>query len=223
MSVSGVPLALGSVAVLVAASAASGRMGSAATRPMIFDGMTLEIDEDLADRAESAWETYAGRYLGARATEVPTRAHYRTLAGKLQADARRRAPRNEMERAERGRLERAAETLFQLADHVDQFRSGMAGPRAPRRLNKGDRVRVKGRVPFVGLEEGKTYEVHLTDTLSGVPMVTFRKVDEAGRATKYAVGPFEAKGVHAHLKPMDYEGIAGGLVVERIAPLALPG
>ena len=88
MSVSGVPLALGSVAVLVAASAAAGRMGSAATRPMIFDGVTLEIEEDLADRAESAWETYASDYLGGHAAEVPTRAHYRTLAGKLQAGVR---------------------------------------------------------------------------------------------------------------------------------------
>ena len=222
MSVSGVPLALGSVAVLVAASAASGRMGSAATRPMIFDGVELHIDEALAEKAEHAWETYAHAHLGGHAAEVPSRAHYRTLAGKLQAEARRRAPRTAMERSEKARMESASETLFQLADYADQFRRG-TGPRVPRTLNRGDRVRVRGRVPFTGMEAGRVYEVHLTDTLGGVPMVTFRKVDETDRATKHAVGPFAAKAVYAFLKPMDDASIGGALIVERIAPLALPG
>lgn len=222
MSVSGVPLAIGSVAVLVAASAVTGRTGSAATRQMVFDGVTLEVEEDLAERAESAWESYASSYLGTRAAEAPTRAHYRTLAGKIQADARRRAPRTAMERSEKARMERAAETLFQLADYADQFRRG-TGPRVPRTLNRGDRVRVRGRVPFTGMEAGRVYEVHLTDTLGGVPMITFRKVDETDRATKHAVGPFAAKAVYAFLKPMDDASIGGALVVERIAPLDLPG
>jgi len=189
---------------------------------MIFDGVTLEIDEELADRAEGAWESYARHYLRGHAAEVPTRAHYRTLAGKMQADARRHSPRTATERTQKARMERAADALFQVADHADQIRTG-AGPRVPRTLNQGDRVRVRGRLPFVGLENGRVYEIHLTHTRGGVPMITFRKVDEMGRATRYEVGPFETKGVLMYLKPMDDTSVAGALLVERIAPLSLPG
>lgn len=222
MSVSGVPLALGSVAALAAVATVSGRMGSASTRTMIFDGVSLEIEEDLADRAEAAWETYAWTYLGPKSAEVPSRAHYRTLAGKIQAEARRRTPRTMAEQAAVRRMEDAAEVLFQVADHADRIRRNMS-PRVPRELNHGDRVRVSGQVPFAGMEVGKIYEVHLTTTARGVPTVSFRKVEESGRVSRHTVGPFPAAPVHAHMKPMGYTGPAGALVVERVAPLELPG
>jgi len=187
----------------------------------VFDGITLEVDEKIADGAEGAWSSYAEVYLPDHAYEAPTRAHYRTLAGNLQRAARRTAPRNQMERQEKARMERAADALFLFADYVDGFRSGTM-PRKPRELNPGDRVRVVGRVPFAGMETGKVYEVHLTATERGVPTVTFRLVDSTGRASKHSVGPFRAASVHAMLKT-DEGGPGGGLFVERIAPIDLGG
>ena len=221
MSEIGVPLTLGAVALLAAVGAVANRSGSAATRMSVFDGITLEVDEDLADASEGAWSTYAEMHLPDYASQAPTRAHYRTLAGKLQRIARHTAPRTQRERMEKARMERAAESLFLFADYVDGFRGGTM-PRKPRELNAGDRVRVIGRVPFKGMETGKVYEVHLTATDRGVPNVSFRLVDSAGRASKHSVGPFRASSVHASMKHEE-GGPGGGLFVERIAPIDLGG
>lgn len=224
MSVSGVPLALGSVAVLVAASAASGRMGSAATRPLIFDGMTLEIDEDLAERAEHAWSAYAARHLGARAKDIPTRAHFRTLANRLQADTNRRAPSNATQRAERDQREKAAASLREFADYVDSFRTTKVGTDQPRDLKRGDRVRAWGLLPRAwNLESGRVYEVHLTPTAKGMPMITLRKVEESGRVSRHEAGTYLLKDLRGYLKNKGYSGIGGALVFEHADPMDLPG
>lgn len=221
MSEIGVSLTLGGVALLAAAGVVASRSGSAATRMSVFDGVTLEVEERQADAAEGAWSSYAELYLPDHAYEAPTRAHYRTLAGNLQRTARHTTPRTQRERDEKARMERAAEALFLFADYVDSFRSGTM-PRQPRELNAGDRVRVIGRVPFAGMETGKVYEAHLTATDRGVPTVSFRLVDSAGRASKHSVGPFRASSVHASLK-RDESGPGGGLFIERIAPIDLGG
>ena len=221
MSEIGVPLALGGVALLAAAGVVASRSGSAATRMSVFDGITLEVEEKQADAAEGAWSSYAELYLPDHAYEAPTRAHYRTLAGNLQRTARHTTPRTQRERDEKARMERAAEALFLFADYVDSFRSGTL-PRKPRLLNAGDRVRVLGRVPLKGLETGKIYEAHLTATAGGVPTVSFRLVDSAGRATKYSTDAFPAKFIHSMLT-YDENKPGFSLFVERIAPIDLGG
>lgn len=221
MSEIGVPLALGGVALLAAAGVVASRSGSAATRLSVFDGITLEVEEKLADASEGAWMSYAEMYLPNYASQAPTRAHYRTLAGHLQRIARHTAPRTQRERDEKARKERAADSLFLFADYVDSFRGG-AMVHKPRLLNAGDRVRVLGTAPLEGMDTGKVYEAHLTATAGGVPTVSFRLVDSAGRATKYSTGAFPAKFIHSMLTYNEKQP-GFSLLVERIAPIDLGG
>ena len=217
----GAMLTLGSVAALAAVSLMR-QSGSASTQTTVFDGVSLEIDEALAEAAEHAWATYAEAYLPDAATEVPTRAHYRSLANRLIRDARRTQAKNAHDTRRFAAMERAARALGLVADAADQFRRGRL-PSAPRTLNPGDRVRVRGRVPFAGLETDRVYEVHETPTREGVPMIEFRIVDALGRPSRHSLGPFRASGVHAMLKPMDDPSLGGALILERVAPLKLEG
>lgn len=196
--------------------------GSRTTRTSIVDGVGLQIDERLADAAERAWGIYAAEFLPDHAEEVPTRAHLRTLANRLVSAARRRQARTVDERSELTRMDRAAQTLESIANLVDGVRGG-ALPNRPRNLNRGDRVKVRGKVPFAGMESGKVYEVHETMTRGGARVVSFRLVDTLGRASKHEIGPFRAGAVDAMIKPFGDEGIGGALVVERIAPVDLQG
>jgi hypothetical protein len=223
MSVSGVPLALGSVAVLVAASAVSGRVGSAAMREIVFDGITLQVEEDMAERAEYAWMAYAARHLGPRAKDIPTRAHFRTLANRLQAETHRRAPSTAAQRGERDRMEQAAASLQEFADYVDSFRTTKVGTDRPRDLKRGDRVRARGRLPFAGLEDERVYEVHLTPTAKGMPMITLRKVEESGRVSRHEAGTYPLKELRGYLQHKGYTGLGGALVLEHADPMDLPG
>ena len=224
MSVSGVPLALGSVAVLVAASAVSGRVGSAAMREIVFDGITLQVEEDMAERAEYAWMAYAARHLGPRAKDIPTRAHFRTLANRLEQENHRRAPSNTAQRGERDRMEQAAASLREFADYVDSFRTTKVGTDQPRGLKRGDRVRARGLLPpDWGLEDGRVYEVHLTPTAEGMPMITLRKVEESGRVSRHEAGTYPLKELRGYLQHKGYTGLGGALVLEHADPMDLPG
>ena len=223
MSISGVPLALGSVAVLVAASAVSGRVGSAAMREIVFDGITLQVEEDMAERAEYAWMAYAARHLGPRAKDIPTRAHFRTLANRLQAETHRRAPSTAAQRGERDRMEQAAASLQEFADYVDSFRTTKVGTDRPRDLKRGDRVRARGRLPFAELEDERVYEVHLTPTAKGMSMITLRKVEESGRVSRHEAGTYPLKELRGYLQHKGYTGLGGALVLEHADPMDLPG
>jgi hypothetical protein len=224
MSISGVPLALGGVAVLVAISAVSGRVGSAAMREIVFDGITLQVEEEMAERAEYAWTTYAARHLGPRAKDIPTRPHFRTLANRLEQESHRRAPSNTAQRGERDRMEQAAASLREFADYVDSFRTTKVGTDRPRDLKRGDRVRARGALPpDWDLEDGRVYEVHLTPTAEGMPMITLRKVEESGRVSRHETRMFALKDLKGYLKKKGYPGMAGGLVFEHADPMDLPG
>jgi hypothetical protein len=225
MSIPGVPLALGFVSTLAVGAWFSPR-GSAShdedMREIVFDGITLVVPEELANRSERAWWNRVEIYLPDHASDVPRRAHYRTLANRLQVAARRAKAKNQSEADEKARMEADARWLTQLADAADSVRGGRL-PGKERELHPGDQVRARGNLGLKGITDGTAYVVHLTPTKSGAPMVTFRVVDALGRPSRHEVGPFRMGAVESFLKPADYAGPGARFILESIAPGDLEG
>ena len=223
MKVCGSVYALGAVAALAVAGSIAKRGGSAnAMRIHNIEGISLEVPEDIADRAESAWQMHARRLLREQgAAAQPTRAHYRTLANLLEVEVRRRAPRTREERTRHTAQLAEIRALREIAAAVDMLRGGRAPSGRPRKLNPGDVVRARGRVVLKGIREGDAYMVHLMPTRSGEQQIVFRRLDALGRPSQTQVGPFPAASVQAFVVPPDALGM--GLVIESIAPTLLEG
>lgn len=223
MKVCGSMYALGAVALLAVAGSVSKRGGSAnAMRIHNIEGISLEVPEVTAERAESAWQNHARRLLRQQgAATQPTRAHYRTLANHLEAEVRRRAPRTRDERSRHAEMLAEISALREIAAAVDMLRGGRAPSGRPRKLNPGDVVRARGKVVLKGMREGDAYMVHMTPTRSGEQQFVFRRIDALGRPSQTQVGPFPVASVQAFVIPPDALGM--GLVIESIAPTALEG
>lgn len=232
----GTHLALGGIAAIAAASllpAISRLAGSAARIETQFDGLTLEVEEDLERHARETWDAYAYEGVPERSVDVPGRDQYRTLANYLERKVHRVQPRNAGEAATLARTRRGIQAMRDMADLSDSVRGHKPIPGA-RPFSIGDRVRVVGNVPFkadkargtLGMEAGKIYEIHAMPTANRVEMIVFRLVDTLGRATKHETGAFRAASIRAHI-PLDPlrpvpPGI-GALVIERSAPADLDG
>jgi hypothetical protein len=223
MKVCGTMYALGAVAALAIAGSVSKRGGSAnAMQIHNIEGISLEVPEVIADRAESAWQNNARRLLRQQgAAAQPTRAHYRTLANHLEAEVRRRAPRTRDERSRHAEMLAEISALREIAAAVDMLRGGRAPSGRPRKLNPGDVVRARGKIVLKGMREGDAYMVHMTPTRSGEQQFVFRRIDALGRPSQTQVGPFSVASVQAFVIPSDALGM--GLVIESIAPTTLEG
>ena len=182
------------------------------TTPFVFDGFTLELDEDLVERVEGAWRTYAPVFLPGRAIEVPTSVHARTLANAIRTEAYRVAARTEPEKKRVLVMEKAATALDEVAAAVNRVRGVRT---SVHRLHRGDWIRVVGLTALKGLSLGSAYEAHFLGTSGGFPVVGFRLVDKDGRVTRHEVGPFRAASVHA--------AVGNGLSMERKGSSDLTG
>lgn len=232
----GTHLALGGIATIAVASllpAMTRLAGSAARIETQFDGLTIEAEEDLVNRAQETWDAYAYEGIPEHAVDVPGRDQYRTLANYLERKTRRVQPKNAGEAATLARTRRGIQAMRDMADLSDSVRGNKSIPGA-RPFSIGDRVRVVGNVPFradkargtLGMEAGKIYEVHALPTANRVEMIVFRLVDALGRATKHETGAFRLASIHAHvprdpLRPVP-PGV-GALLVDRSAPADLDG
>ena len=232
----GTHLALGGIAAIAAASllpAMTRLTGSAARRETQFDGLTIEVEENVDDWARETWDAWAYEGVPGHALDVPGRDQYRTLANFLERKFHRVQPKNASEAATLARTRRGIQAMRDMAKLSDSVRGNGPIP-GDRPLSIGDRLRVVGKVPFLadktrgtlGMEADKIYEVHALPTANRAEMVVFRLVDALGRATKHETGAFRVSAILAHvprdpLRPIP-SGV-GALVVERSAPADLDG